>query len=362
MARLAIRGLGLVGGFGCGGEDLLRTIRDGRTPSREVEVTLPGHAAHLPVCGANLSPLDRHVARRKLRRTGRFSRLAMLAICEAMTDGAGIEIEKERLGLVTGTGYGALGATFGFLDTVIEDGDDSASPTLFAHSVPSTAQSSAGILLGIRGPGLTVSQFELSMHSALLSAQQWLLEGRVDAVLCGGVDEYFPVVGYCHSSFFGVGVRGPIQPFEYERQSAIVGEGAAYLLLTRDEGSRARYGYIESVQTGHLDGGLPPLSSPGICLVGADGHAGCAGHYARHLPEDAVLASYSPAFGSFPASPALDFATAAIGLERGALPTWPDETAVRGLRAGVDHALTGRRIDVLKIDREGGYGLATLSR
>ena len=362
MARLAVQGVGLVGGFGCGGDALLRTIRSGRTPSREIEAGPGAGELRLPVCQADLSPLDRHIARRKLRRINRFSRLAILAICEALAEGDGFAIEKERLGLVTGTGYGALGATFGFLDTVIDEGDDSASPTLFAHSVHSTAQASAGILLGIRGPGLTVSQFELSVHSALLSSQQWLLEGRVDAVLCGGVDEYVPVVGYCHTSYFGSKNQGQVQPLEFAWQSAVVGEGAAYLLLTRDEGRGARYGYLENVHTGHLDIEEPAFSKGGLCLVGADGHTDCGGYYAKHLPEDAALAAYSPAYGSFPASPALDLAVAAIGLERGALPTWPHEAAVRGLPAGFEQPVAGQPIDIFKVDREGCFGLATLSR
>ncbi|MDX9979505.1 MAG: beta-ketoacyl synthase N-terminal-like domain-containing protein [Lentisphaeria bacterium] len=355
--RYAIRGVGLAGGFGSGEAALLTALREGTGPLATVEVRRGDRTVAVPAFLADPAPLQEYVARSALRRTDRFSRLAMLGICQAL---AGADVDRERLGLIVGTGYGALTTTFKFLDSVIEEGDALASPMAFSNSVHSAALSNASICLGIRGPGLTVSQFELSVHTALLSACLWLAQGVVDAVVCGGVDEYHPMVGYCRDRFFGEANQGPVAPFDFARQSAVVGEGASFLLLTRDDGATPVYGYLDSVQTGWLAAETPAFAADAVCIVGADGHAQCGGLYARHVPAGLPLAAYAPVHGSFPAAPALDLAIAAIGLKHGRLPVCAGGMSPATL-ASTGIALAGQSISVLKIDRDERYAMARLS-
>ncbi len=346
--RYAIRGVGLAGGFGSGEAALLTALREGMPPLPTVEVRRDDQLIAVPAYLADPTPLQDYVARSALRRADRFSRLAMLGICQAL---AGADVDRERLGLIVGTGYGALTTTFKFLDSVIEEGDALASPMTFSNSVHSAALSNTSICLGIRGPGLTVSQFEMSVHTALLSACQWLAQGVVDAVVCGGVDEYHPMVGYCRDRYFGDANQGPVAPFDFARQSAVVGEGVGFLLLTRDDGPRPVYGYLDAVQSGWLGAETPNFATDAVCIVGADGHAQCGSAYGRHLPEGLPVTAYAPIYGSFPASPALDVAIAAIGLKHGKLPIY----------AGADMDVAGRQISVLKIDRDERYALARVS-
>jgi 3-oxoacyl-[acyl-carrier-protein] synthase II len=77
-------------------------------------------------------------------------------------------------------------------------GDACASPTLFSNSVHNAAAGHISIMLGLDGPCLTVSQFEMSGPSGLLSAIQWLKEERVEQVLLGAVEEYCDVLVRYH--------------------------------------------------------------------------------------------------------------------------------------------------------------------
>ena len=43
----------------------------------------------------------------------------------------------------------------------------------------------------------------MSVPSALISAIEWLKEGRVEKVLFGAVDEYSDILGYCWHRFHG---------------------------------------------------------------------------------------------------------------------------------------------------------------
>ncbi|MBT3290917.1 MAG: beta-ketoacyl synthase [Victivallales bacterium] len=355
--RFPIHGVGLVGGFGSGRDALLAAIRQGGVEPSTVEVRRDDRVIEIPAYLADSAPLRECVARGTLRRVDRFSRLAMLGICQALD---GVEVDRDRLGLIVGTGYGALTTTFKFLDTVIEEGDALASPIMFSNSVHSAALSNASICLGIRGPGLTVSQFELSVHSALLSACQWLAQGVVDAVVCGGVDEYHPVVGYCRDRFFADANQGPVAPLDFARQSAVVGEGAGFLLIGRDDGTKPAYGYLETVQSGWLGAETPAFAADAACIVGADGHSQCGTLYERHVPPQLPVAAYASAYGSFPAAPALDLAIAAIGVGQGSLPVCPGgHRSASVADRGVD--LVGRSVSVLKIDRDERYSLARFS-
>ncbi|NOQ52180.1 MAG: beta-ketoacyl synthase, partial [Desulfuromonadaceae bacterium] len=199
MKGMQINGLGLVGGFGCGKADLLTALKEGCAPISQVELR-----EHLfPLFKADGAALESYLNKRALRRIDHFSRLALLGAFQALEDAEQPQLDKARLGVVIGSGFGALTSTFKFLDSVLEDGDACASPTAFSNSVHNAAAAHISMQLKITGPNLTLSQFDQSLVSGLLSAQQWLDGGRVDAVLLGVVDEYCSVFGYCWERFLG---------------------------------------------------------------------------------------------------------------------------------------------------------------
>jgi 3-oxoacyl-[acyl-carrier-protein] synthase II len=193
---LAIQGVGAVGAFGSGIQALRQALCAGKVPLGTLQVATAGGSLELPAYRADTEPLEEFVSKRALRRIDHFSRLALLGGYLALQDAGRLEADRSRLGVVIATGYGAMQTTFAFLDSFIDGGDACSSPTHFSNSVHNAAAANLSILLGATGPSLTVSQFELSVHSALLTARQWLAEGRVDAVLLGGVDELGAVLGY----------------------------------------------------------------------------------------------------------------------------------------------------------------------
>ncbi len=357
--RVAVHGIGVVGGFGCGLEALRQALTAGEVRPQLAPVATPEGTQERPAYLADTSRLEEFVAKRALRRIDHFSRLALLGAHLALQDAGRLESDRSRLGVVIATGYGALRTTFAFLDSFIEDGDGCSSPTHFSSSVHNAAAANISILLEASGPSLTVSQFEMSVPSALLTAAQWLEEGRVDAVLFGGVDEYCEVLGYCWYRFFGGG-SGAVRPLDLERQSAIPGEGAAFFLLTRDAGAQPQYGYLAGVHQGNVGGGLPPLP-PGVrLLLGADGHEGCGSLYRQHLPAGVPAASFAPLYGSLPIAPAFDLAVAGLCIREKRIFTAP--AGALGPAGSFAGDLGSTPLGCLKFGRGGDYGLLTLER
>lgn len=201
---------------------------------------MEGHAeTHVEVLKSATGGLDRFVQKSKLRRVDHYSRMALLAAGRALED-SGNRTPKEATGLIVATGYGALNSTFAFLDSYIEKGDKLAAPTAFSNSVHNAAAAHISICYGICGPSLTVSQFDLSFVSGLITAATWLETKKADAVLIGAVDEWCDVTGYCMTRFCE----------ESGRRYCSFGEGAAFFMVTRDTGQRPAYGFFEDLSMG----------------------------------------------------------------------------------------------------------------
>lgn len=246
----------------------------------------------------------------------RFAKIAVLGASLALEDAAwDVPLRRNDIGLVVASGYGASRSTFDFLDTMIDDDGRCPSPTLFSNSVHSSAASHLSMVLESGGPCLTVSQFEMSPISALLTARQWLLEGRVEAVLLGAVDEICPVLGYCYDRFFGLEACGPIEPFAWDRQTAVMGEGAAFLLLTRGRDGETVYGHIDQLLWTQSRSYAVPRDSD--VVLGADGHTCCADDYRRLSEHCTSRASYAALYGSLPGGQAFDVAIAALAAGQG---------------------------------------------
>ena len=201
--KLAIEGIGVVGGFGCGMESLAAAISNGSSPIQHVSIKTTHGPRDMPAFLAETSKLDDFVNKRVLRRVDHYSKMALLGAHLALEDAGRLEGDRSTMGIIIASGYGAGRTTFAFLDSFINDGDNLSSPTFFSNSVQNAAVANVSMMLSITGPGLTVSQFDMSVPSALITARHWLEEGRVDSVLLGAVDEYCDVMGYCWHRYYG---------------------------------------------------------------------------------------------------------------------------------------------------------------
>ena len=341
--KMAIQGLGVSGGCGCGVEAFRAALQMGSVPENY---------------RADVSGLTEFIPKRALRRIDHFSKMTLLGAYLALKDADLLETDRSRTGVVIASGYGALKTTFNFLDSYLDFGYSCSSPTHFSNSVHNAAAAHVSIQLQTTAPNLTVTQFEMSVPSALLSAQQWLAEGRVDRVLFGAVDEVCDVLSYCREQFFGAGEDGPLQPFTFATQSAVAGEGAVFFVLSRGD-ETAPYGYINSVRMGNYLANPVKLPEGDRLIIGADGHREC-GRWYQQLLQGRQAAAYSPLYGSFPAAVGFDLAAAAVGQRDGKIYASP--VANNSVNALPPQPVGSEPLSCLKLGPGGDYGLIRLSR
>ncbi len=362
--RISVQGIGVVGGFGTGVADMRQALLSGMSKRSGVLLANCGEPLEQPAFRADTSRLSEFVPIKALRRIDSFSRLGLLGAYLALED-AGVlaEGKQERLGVIIATGYGATGITFAFLDSFINDGDICASPTYFANSVHNSAAANISILLGATGPSSTVSQFHHSVPSALQTAWLWLAEGRVDRVLFGAVEELSELIGYAWYRQRGRTEEPEMTPLITGKETAIPGEGAAFLLLSRREEAQEGYCLIDRVTTGrHLKPGFLD-SQQDLLVLGADGRKEDGAAYAA-LAKQSNISCFTPLYGSMPAGPALDLAIAALMLKEGRTFSSPGGGACDfpATVAAGDKTLESRQVSCISLSEDEGFGLVNLSK
>jgi 3-oxoacyl-[acyl-carrier-protein] synthase II len=338
---IAIRGIGVVGGFGCGRERFHAALNGSVPPVSSLAIHTETGERSVPYLAADLAPLESYFPARSTRRADRVARLALLASRLALED-AGLALEDvSRAGLVLGTGFGAIHSLLAFRQSIEQFGDVGASPMSFSGSLHNVAAGHLSILLGLRGPGVTVSQFEMSFPQAFALAAQWIREERVERVIVGGVDEFTDFVAYCrHHLVPGADRVADADGFP---AAPIAGEGAAFFVLEAAGSGPGPCAELRDIRFGTTVGSARGHLDPDYAwVIGADGHRACQAAY-RPWEERARPWRFEAAFGSFPAAMALDVA-AACGMVKGELPAILSADDVRPVRC-------------LKFDRSGGWAM-----
>lgn len=227
-----IQGIGQVSALGRGIESFQTVLKTGRIDPSRIDV--PFQEALFPVYAVARQTLKDPALLRGARRADRFSKMAVLAACDAVSH-SGVPFDRpERVGLIIGTAFGPHPTVFRFLDEILEFGDAAVSPTLFSHSVHNAAASYVSSALGLTGPAMTLTTFFDPFQQSLLLAQSWLDQGVCDSVLVGGVEECGAVMEYVVSQKLDIAEEAMVSFFAEETPSVIPGEGAFFFMLGRE--------------------------------------------------------------------------------------------------------------------------------
>ncbi len=314
----AIRGAGVVGAFGCGLADLAQAL--GRPPATGADA-----GAGLT---ASTDPLDRLVPPRTLRRVDHYGRMAILAAHLALEDAGMLGGVPGNMGLVVATGMGPTANTLDLQPADVALADLCLSPILFSNSVQNAAAAHISMLLGTRGPSLSINQYELAVPLAFQAALDWLEEGRTGTVLVGGIDCFSKAL---HEETLRCGGTG----------AGPVGEGSAFFVLTAADSAGGAHPVVEAVRTGGPGrADAQPVEGALVLRNGVRAPGAPAGEVCL-----------SGVYGSFPTSMGLDVAAAVLLLRAGRLP-------------GVAWSPAGRRDRVccLKEGESGDWGAIVVGR
>ncbi|MFO7569139.1 MAG: beta-ketoacyl-[acyl-carrier-protein] synthase family protein [Smithellaceae bacterium] len=244
--RVVVTGLGMVTPLGVGRDEFSRRLFAGDCAIDLVQAfdtTVPG--SHLGAEVRTFAPRD-HISVKNLRRMDKTSLMTAASARIALSD-AGLTVTEEnrdRVGIILGTAFGATDVTVQFAHTLLSEGPSSVNPILVPNTVMNAPAGHTSIELGFRGVNTTVTHFAVSAETAIAYAVSEIRRGTADVMLTGGVDILSKFYYEALTKFRGLspddGGQAGARPFDKTRNGYVAGEGCGLLCLESLAAARAR--------------------------------------------------------------------------------------------------------------------------
>jgi 3-oxoacyl-[acyl-carrier-protein] synthase II len=185
---------------------------------------------------------------REARRMDPFTQFCVASALQAV-ENSGLVITEEnrdRIGVVTGTGIGGMNTLFEQAKVFFQRGPDRVSPFMVPMMLPDTAPGMVALHFGLHGPNIAVVSACASGTNALGEASEIIRRGSADVILSGGAEAVIVPIAMA-----GLGVMTALsthneeperasRPFDLNRDGFVMGEGAAILVLESLEHAQAR--------------------------------------------------------------------------------------------------------------------------
>jgi 3-oxoacyl-[acyl-carrier-protein] synthase II len=185
-----------------------------------------------------------HLSIKEVRRSDRFTQLALAAAKEALEDAGwedGSRGDPDRTACVIGTGIGGIGTLEDQHVVLRDQGPERVS----ALSIPLLmANAAAGVLAmkyDLRGQSFgTVSACAAGAHAIGMSARL-IAYGDADRVLTGGSESTLtPLATAAFTRMDALSDSGISRPFDRRRDGFVMGEGAGIIVLEEEEAAKER--------------------------------------------------------------------------------------------------------------------------
>lgn len=256
------------------------------------------------------------------RRTDRVAQLGFGAAVDALADAGEVGVDPARCGVVAGTGVGGLITQEQQEQELFSKGPSRVSPFLVPMMMANATAAVISMRLGWTGPNFCVATACASGTHALGEAARLIRDGSADVVLAGGTEA--AVTPIAIASFARMGALSgrhdapefASRPFDADRDGFVIGEGAGFLVLEREDRARARgariygeiAGYGRNADAYHVTapspGGVGAAECMRLALADAGVEPSSVGHINAHgtstpLNDAAEAEAIGKVFGEF---------------------------------------------------------------
>jgi len=249
-----------------------RALHQALCDGTDAMTTLPAFAGAGVACelgaAVDVAPMWRELGHPAGAGVDRLGQLTIVAARRALS--SAVVADATAMGMVLGTMFSGA-HTIGEFDRRAQTaGPQFASPLDFANTVLNAAAGQAAIRLTLRGINVTIAAGHASGLQALGYAADLIAAGRDEALLAGGAEELSleSYLGFGHAGMM-CGTNGrpghvPI-PFDARRTGFALGEGAAFLVLERDDAAERRRATVQARLAGHAAATDPDALEGGYC-------------------------------------------------------------------------------------------------
>ena len=280
MRRVVVTGLGMVTPLACGVEETWSRLLAGQSGAGPITRFDPSgvvtkYACEIPLGdGSNgtfnpddwMEPKDR-------RKVDDFILYAMAAADQAVRDAGWTptgEAERERTGVMIGSGIGGLASIAETAVLIRERGARRVSPFFIPGALINLASGQVSIRYGFKGPNHAVVTACSSGAHAIGDAARLIMLGDADVMVAGGTESPICEIGIAGfnalkalSTRAEADPRTASRPWDRERDGFVMGEGAGIVVLEEYEHARARGARIHAEVLGYgMSGDAYHITAP----------------------------------------------------------------------------------------------------
>ena len=257
--RVVVTGMGCISPVGHNVKNTWESLLSGKSGAGMIRAFDASN--HKTRFAAEVKDFDANAAFgvREARKMDRFAQFAAFATLEALEQ-ARLTIDesnRDRVGVLIGSGIGGIGTVMDQVDVMRERGVDRVSPFLIPMMISDSAAGMIAIRIRARGPNMSIATACASGNNAIGEALEILRRGSADAMIAGASE-----AGIVSIAMAGLNVMGALstrnddpltasRPFDKDREGFMMGEGSGILILETLEYAQARGANILAELSGY---------------------------------------------------------------------------------------------------------------
>src|SRR5689334_10699316 len=239
--KVAITGIGMVSSLGVGREANWEHMLAGLCGLRPVTL-FDVSAFRSQIAGEiDLFDVQGRFTPYQRRRWSRSEQIGVIAAQEALDDSGLLDasLDRTRVGVLLGAGTGDLLRNEEYYFALLTEGIDRTRPTWIHHHFSNAPVDVLARHFDLQGARSCVVAACSSSTIAIGQAADLILDGELDAAICGGTDA---LARLTFSGFNALRLMDPepCRPFDRGRAGMNIGEGAAILVLEDMNRARSR--------------------------------------------------------------------------------------------------------------------------
>ena len=248
--RVVITGMGILAPNGIGNDKFWESLLAGRSGIGPITL-FDASDLRSRIAGEvkNFDPHDYIEPELKPKRMARHTQFAYAAAMMALKD-AGLEVSEADLPsptpVVVGVSTSAMDIIERSISNFAERGENGISPTAVGALTPQAAANVIADRIGVHAHASTVSSACPSGLDALAIAATMIESGAAELAIAGGADA--PITKHTFAAFIATGMSScrngeperASRPFDLERDSGVISEGAGMFVLEDLERAEAR--------------------------------------------------------------------------------------------------------------------------
>jgi 3-oxoacyl-[acyl-carrier-protein] synthase II len=280
MRRVVITGLGMVSPLACGVEETWKRLVDGQSGAGRITRFDASHLSTHIACEVPLGDgsdgtfnPDDWMSGKEQRKVDTFILYAMAAAQQAVEDAGWMpeeEAERERTGVIIGSGIGGLQSIADTTLTLKEKGPRRVSPFFIPGALINLCSGQVSIRYGFKGPNHAVVTACSTGAHAIGDGARLIKYGDADVMIAGGSEAAICEIGIAGfnackalSTNFNDTPERASRPYDRDRDGFVMGEGAGVVVLEEYEHAKARGARIYAEVIGYgLSGDAYHITAP----------------------------------------------------------------------------------------------------